>query len=102
MASGLFLSLGGYISYQVFSGRLDGIRVAILPLKTSALDVEAQPYGSGIADALRNSLRAIPVFSVPAHTSSEAVMRAGLDIARGPEGTYVYLVMGSAWNTSGF
>jgi len=29
-------------------------------------------------------------------------MRAGIDIARGPEGTYVYLVMGSAWNTGGF
>jgi hypothetical protein len=29
-------------------------------------------------------------------------MRAGIDIARGPEGTYVYLVTGSAWNTSGF
>ncbi len=44
------------------------------------MDADAQPYGSGIADALRNSLRAIPVFSVPAHTSSEAIMRAGLDI----------------------
>jgi len=29
-------------------------------------------------------------------------MRAGIDIARGPEVTYVYLVTGSAWNTSGF
>jgi hypothetical protein len=29
-------------------------------------------------------------------------MRAGIDIAHGPEGTYVYLVTGSAWNTSGF
>ncbi len=29
-------------------------------------------------------------------------MRAGIDIARGPQGTYVYLVTGSAWNTSGF
>jgi len=24
-------------------------------------------------------------------------LRAGIDIARGPEGTYVYLVTGSAW-----
>ena len=24
-------------------------------------------------------------------------MRVGLDVARGPEGTYVYVVMGSAW-----
>ena len=80
LASGLFLSFGAYISYQVFSGRLDEIRVAILPLKTSTLDASAQPYGSGIADALRNSLRALPVFRVPAHTSSEAVVQAGLDI----------------------
>ena len=29
-------------------------------------------------------------------------MRVGIDVARGPEGTYFYLVMGSAWNTSGF
>ena len=29
-------------------------------------------------------------------------MRVGLDVARGPEGTYVYLVMGSAWNSGGF
>lgn len=29
-------------------------------------------------------------------------MRAGIDVARGPEGTYFYLVMGSAWNTGGF
>jgi hypothetical protein len=29
-------------------------------------------------------------------------MRVGLDVARGPEGTYWYLVMGSAWNGAGF
>jgi hypothetical protein len=29
-------------------------------------------------------------------------MRVGIDVARGPEGTYVYLVMGSAWNGAGF
>ncbi len=37
LASGLFLSVGAYISYQVFSGRLDEIRIAILPLKTNAM-----------------------------------------------------------------
>jgi hypothetical protein len=29
-------------------------------------------------------------------------MRVGLDVARGPEGTYLYIVMGSAWNSGGF
>jgi hypothetical protein len=29
-------------------------------------------------------------------------LRIGIDIARGPEGTYGYLIIGSAWNTSGF
>ena len=29
-------------------------------------------------------------------------MRVGIDVARGPEGTYAYLVMGSAWNGAGF
>jgi hypothetical protein len=29
-------------------------------------------------------------------------MRVGIDVARGPEGTYWYLVMGSAWNSGGF
>jgi hypothetical protein len=29
-------------------------------------------------------------------------MRVGIDVARGPEGTYWYIVMGSAWNTGGF
>lgn len=29
-------------------------------------------------------------------------LRVGIDVARGSEGTYVYLVMGSAWNTGGF
>ena len=80
LASGLFLSVGAYVSYQVFSGRLSEISVAILPLKTNATDPSAQPYGSGIADALRSSLQQISVFRVPAHTSSEAVVKAGLDI----------------------
>jgi len=80
LASGLFLSVGAYISYQVFSGRLSEISVAILPLKTSATDPAARPYGSGIADSLRSSLQQISGFRVPAHTSSEAVAKAGLDI----------------------
>ena len=80
LASGLFLSIGAYVSYQVFSGRLAEISVAILPLKTNATDPAAQPYGSGIADSLRSSLQQISVFRVPAHISSEAVVKAGLDI----------------------
>ena len=80
LASGLFLSTSAYISYQVFSGRLSEISVAVLPLKTNATDPAAQPYGSGIADSLRSSLQQISVFRVPAHTSSEAVVKAGLDI----------------------
>lgn len=80
LASGLFLSMGAYVSYQVFSGRLAEISVAILPLKTNAMNPAAQPYGSGIADSLRSSLQRISVFRVPAHTSSEAVVKAGLDI----------------------
>jgi TolB-like protein len=80
LASGLFLSVGAYISYQVFSGRLDEVRVAILPLKASALNEEAQPYAAGIADGVRNTLRQISLFRVPAQTSSEAVIQAGLDI----------------------
>ena len=78
--SGLFLSTSAFISYQVFSGRISEISVAILPLKTSATDASAKPYGSGIADSLRASLQQIPIFRVPAHTSSEAVVHAGLDI----------------------
>jgi TolB-like protein len=80
LAAGLFLSTSAYVSYQVFSGRITEISVAILPLKTNALDSAAQPYGSGIADSLRSSLQRISVFRVPAHTSSEAVVKAGLDI----------------------
>jgi TolB-like protein len=80
MASGLFLSTGAYISYQLFSGRLSEISVAILPLKTNAAVPAAQPYGFGISDSLRSSLQQIPIFRVPARTSSEAVVQAGLDI----------------------
>lgn len=80
LASGLFLSTSAYIAYQVFSGRASEISVAILPLKTNAAAPKAQPYGSGVADSLRSSLQQIPVFRVPARTSSEAVVKAGLDI----------------------
>lgn len=80
VACGLFLSVAANISYQVFSGRLSEISVAILPLKTNATNPAAQPYGSGIADSLRSSLQQISVFRVSAHTSSEAVVKAGLDI----------------------
>jgi len=80
LASGLFLSASAYITYQVFSGRLSEISVAILPLKTNAAIPTAQPYGLGIADSLRSTLQQIPVFRVPARTSSEAVVNAGMDI----------------------
>jgi len=80
LASGLFLSTGAYVSYQVFSGKLEEVRIAILPLGTSELDEGAAPYGSGIADDVRDALRELPVFRVPARTSSEAVLKAGLDI----------------------
>jgi TolB-like protein len=80
LASGLFLSTSVYISYQVFSGRLSEISVAILPLKSNTADPNAQPYGLGIADSLRSSLQRMPVFRVPARISSEAVVQAGLDI----------------------
>jgi len=80
LVSGLFLSTSAYISYQVFSGRSSEISVAILPLKTNAAVPAAQPYGLGIADSLRSSLQRIPVFRVPARTSSEAIAQAGLDI----------------------
>lgn len=80
LASGLFLSVGAYVSFQVFSGALEEISVAILPLQPHAASPDAQPYGYGIADGLRNSLREIPTFRVPARTSSEAVLAAGMDI----------------------
>ncbi len=80
LASGLFLSTSAYITYQVFSGRSVEISVAVLPLKTNAAFPDAQPYGLGIADSLRSSLQRIPVFRVPARTSSEAIVQAGLDI----------------------
>jgi len=80
LASGLFLSTSAYISYQVFSGRSSEISVAILPLRTNAAVSAAQPYGLGVADSLRSSLQQIPVFRVPARTSSEAIVKAGLDI----------------------
>ena len=80
LASGLFLSVGAYVSYQVFSGRLAEIRIAVLPLRVSDSDSGAQPFGSGIADGVRNQLREIPLIGVSAHTSSEAIVQAGLDI----------------------
>jgi TolB-like protein len=80
LASGLFLSTSAYITYQVFSGRSSEISVAVLPLKTNAAFPDAQSYGLGIADSLRSSLQRIPVFRVPARTSSEAIVQAGLDI----------------------
>lgn len=80
LASGLFLSVGAYVSYQVFSGHHGSIRLAILPLQANSLDADTQPYGAGIADSLRNSLRGLPSFSIPARTSSEAIVNSGLDI----------------------
>lgn len=80
LASGLFLSVGAYVSYQVFSGRYESIRLAVLPLQANSLEADTQPYGAGIADSLRNSLRGLPSFSIPARTSSEAIVSAGLDI----------------------
>jgi len=80
LASGLFLSTSAYISYQVFSGRSSEISVAILPLKSNTADPKAQPYGLGVADSLRSSLQQFSVFRVPARISSEAVVKAGLDI----------------------
>jgi TolB-like protein len=80
LASGLFLSIGSYVSYQAFSGRLDEISIAVLPFHTSELNEAAAPYGSGVADDIRSSLRQLPVFRVPAQTSSEAVLGMGLDI----------------------
>ena len=80
LGSGLFLSVGGYLSYQTFSGRLDEIRLVVLPLHTPAMNQEIQPYGAGVADHIRNALRAIDPFKVTARTSSEAMAQAGLDI----------------------
>ncbi len=80
LASGLFLSFGSYLSYQVFSGELDEISIAILPLQSNAADPETQAYGFGIADGLRIRLREIPAFRVPASTSSQAALDSGLDI----------------------
>jgi len=80
LASGLFLSVGAYVSYQVFSGRLAEVRIAVLPFQTSELDEAATPYGAGVANDIRVALREIPLFNVPAQTSSEVVLRQGLDI----------------------
>lgn len=80
LGSGLFLSASAYISYQVFSGRSSEISVVILPLQTNAANPSEQPYGVGIADSLRSSLQRMPVFRIPARISSEAVVKAGLDI----------------------
>ena len=80
LASGLFLVGGAYVSHKVFTGRLSEISVAVLPLNTNATVPEAEPYGFGVADSLRSALQRVPVFRVPARTSSEAVVRAGRDI----------------------
>lgn len=80
LASGLFLSVGTYLTYQVFSGQLDEVRIAVLPFHTNDLNEAAAPYGSGVADDIRSSLRQLAAFKVPAQTSSEAVLGMGLDI----------------------
>lgn len=78
--AGLFLSGGAYFSYQYFTGRISEVGVAVLPLRTNSAEPAAQPYGLGIADSLRSSLQQLPALRVPARTSSEAVIRSGLDI----------------------
>lgn len=80
LASGLFLSVGAYVSYQAFSGRLTEVHIAVLPFQTSELDKAAVPYGAGVANDIRVALRELPLFNVSAQTSSEAVLRQGLDI----------------------
>lgn len=80
MASGLILGGGAVLSYQYFSGRLSEVSVVVLPLKTSSTAPDAQSYGLGIADSLRSALQQISILRVPARTSSEAVVRSGLDI----------------------
>ena len=80
LASGLFLSFGAFVSYQMLSGQHAEIRLAVLPLRVNDLESNNQPLGSGVADGLRIQLREIPSIQVSAHTSSEAVSRAGLDI----------------------
>ncbi len=80
LASGLFLSVGAYVSYQVFSERHSSIRLAVLPLRANSVDQGAQPYGAGISDSLRNDLRNLSTFSIPARISSEAIVNSGLDI----------------------
>lgn len=80
LVAGLFLSGGAYLSYNFFTGRLSQVSVAVLPLRTNSAEPDAQPYGFGIADSLRSSLQQLPALRVPARTSSEAVVRSGLDI----------------------
>jgi TolB-like protein len=80
LVAGLFLSGGAYFSYTIFTGRLSEVSVAVLPLRTNSAEPDAELYGLGIADSLRSSLQQIPVLRVPARTSSEAVVRSGLDI----------------------
>lgn len=80
LAAGLFLSVSGFVSYQVLSGRLAEVRIAVLPFHTSELQEGAAPYGSGVANALRSSLRRLSGTKVPGQTSSEAVLSMGLDI----------------------
>jgi len=80
LASGLFLSVGAYVSYQVFSGHHALIRLAVLPLRANSMDADSQPYGAGISDSLRHNLRSLPAFNIPARISSEAIINTGLDI----------------------
>ena len=81
IAAGLFLSAGAYVSFTYFTGNLSAVSVAVLPLRTNSVESDAQSYGLGVADSLRSSLQQLPVLRVPARTSSEAVVRSGLDIA---------------------
>lgn len=80
ITSGLILGGGAIFSYQFFSGRLSEVSVVVLPLKTNSAGPDAQSYSLGIADSLRSALQQIPILRVPARTSSEAVVRSGLDI----------------------
>ena len=79
-AAGLFLTAGAYVSFSYFTGQISAVSVAVLPLKTNSVGSDARSYGLGIADSLRSSLQQLPLLRVPARTSSEAVVRSGLDI----------------------
>jgi adenylate cyclase len=80
VAAGLFLTAGAYVSFSYFTGQISAVSVAVLPLRTSSVGLDARSYGLGIADSLRSSLQQLPLLRVPARTSSEAVVRSGLDI----------------------